>query len=52
MDLTEIQTQELAGDQCCLLVEGEVCRLLLAGGEVESVWYAGTDGSEDMRHSG
>jgi len=24
MDLTETQTQELAGDQCCLLSEGEV----------------------------
>lgn len=44
MDLTEIQTQELAGDQCCLRVEGEVCRLLLPGPRVESMWYTGTDG--------
>lgn len=31
MDLTEILTQELAGGQCCLLPEAEVCWFLLAG---------------------
>lgn len=45
MDRTEIQTQELAGDQCCLLPEDEVGFVY---GLKKNIQFAGTDRTVDI----